>query len=172
MSMFLPENAPQQQPGGVTATTPPSPETTQEDVSLMQRVFAAAARNPNQIPNGFLPYVLDWLNTQRLEVPIGQVFGFKSQSGIRGSIDSDGTILVGSGLFTVNKSGTGVYNVTLADAFEAIPTIVATPNPPGSGAASDTIVVGNVSTSGFRVFTFETSTATSVDQRFGFWAFT
>lgn len=75
--MFLPENAtPQSQQSGVASVTPASPETTSEDVALMQRVFAAAMRNPNLIPPDFLAYLLDWLQTQRLQIPIGQVFGF------------------------------------------------------------------------------------------------
>jgi len=75
MSMFLPEQQGQPQ-SGVVSVTPSSPETTSEDIALMQRVFAAAARNPNLIPADFMAYVFDFIQTQRLEVPIGQVFGF------------------------------------------------------------------------------------------------
>lgn len=76
MSMFLPENAMSPSNGGVTSVTPATTETTTEDVALMQRVFAAGSRNPNLIPQDFLAYVLDWIQTQRLTIPIGQVFGF------------------------------------------------------------------------------------------------
>lgn len=78
MSMFLPEGFGQQaQPqDGVAAITPSSPETTSEDIALMQRVLSAAARNPNLIPSDFMSYIVDYIQTSRLSIPIGQVFGF------------------------------------------------------------------------------------------------
>jgi len=77
MSQFLPDGPYQTQPpSGVADITPTSPETTSADIALMQRVLSAAARNPNLIPADFMAYVLDWIQTQRLTIPIGQVFGF------------------------------------------------------------------------------------------------
>lgn len=76
MSMFLPESAGQPPAGGVTSVTPANPQTTQEDIALMQRVLSAAARNPNLIPADFMAYILDYIQTSRLQIPIGQVFGF------------------------------------------------------------------------------------------------
>lgn len=74
MGMFLPET-PSSTSGG-SPFTPSSPEVTQGDIALMQRVLRAAAQSPNLIPDEFMAYTLDWLQTQNLEIPIGQVFGF------------------------------------------------------------------------------------------------
>jgi len=77
MSQFMPEgneNAPQP---GVSTITPSNPETTSEDIALMQRVLAAASRNPNLIPADFMAYVIDYVQTQNLMIPIGQVFGYQ-----------------------------------------------------------------------------------------------
>lgn len=76
MSMFLPEGTQQQPSQGVAQITPANPETTQEDIALMQRVLSAASRNPNLIPADFMAYLLDFIQTARLIIPIGQVFGF------------------------------------------------------------------------------------------------
>lgn len=76
MSQFLPEGFGQTSPSGVADITPPDPETTSADIALMQRVLSAASRNPNLIPADFMSYLLDWIQTQRLQIPIGQVFGF------------------------------------------------------------------------------------------------
>lgn len=77
MSQFLPQGPYQTQPpSGVAEITPADPETTSGDIALMQRVLSAASRNPNLIPADFMSYVLDWIQTQRLSIPIGQVFGF------------------------------------------------------------------------------------------------
>jgi hypothetical protein len=75
MGMFLPESMAQPQ-DGVTQFTPSSPETTTDDIALMQRVLAAASQNPNLIPTDFMAYVADYIQTQRLNIPIGQVTGF------------------------------------------------------------------------------------------------
>ena len=77
MSMFLPEGTQQQPAQGVAQITPANPETTQEDIALMQRVLSAASRNPNLIPTDFMAYVFDFIQTSRLGIPIGQVFGFQ-----------------------------------------------------------------------------------------------
>lgn len=79
MSMFLPTGFGQtQQPqDGVASITPASPETTSEDIALMQRVLSAAMRNPNLIPSDFMSYLVDYIQTQRLIIPVGQVFGFQ-----------------------------------------------------------------------------------------------
>lgn len=76
MSMFLPEQT-QPTPDGVTQFTPSSPATTQDDVALMQRVFQAAAANPLMLPPEFMAYIFDYIQTSRLQVPIGQVFGWQ-----------------------------------------------------------------------------------------------
>lgn len=77
MGVFLPEGFGSQGASGA----PPDPaqgniETTPEDLALMQRVLAAASKNPNLIPPDFMAYVLDYIQVSRLQIPIGQVFGF------------------------------------------------------------------------------------------------
>jgi hypothetical protein len=42
----------------------------------MQRVLEAAAQNPLMIPPDLMSYILDYIQTSRLIIPIGQVFGF------------------------------------------------------------------------------------------------
>lgn len=42
----------------------------------MQRVFNAAAANPLMIPPDLMSYILDYIQTSRLQIPIGQVPGF------------------------------------------------------------------------------------------------
>lgn len=75
MSAFLPEQS-QNAPSGITEFSPANPQTTTEDVALMQRVFQAAAQNPLMLPADFMAYLFDYIQTSRLQVPIGQVFGF------------------------------------------------------------------------------------------------
>jgi hypothetical protein len=74
MSMFLPEQS-QPTPSGVSQFTPSSPASTQEDVALMQRVFQAAAANPLMLPSDFMAYLVDYVQTSNLAIPIKQVFG-------------------------------------------------------------------------------------------------
>lgn len=76
MSVFLPEGFGQQSPSPVDISTGAASESTQGDIALMQRVLTAAVNNPNLIPENFMAYMLDWIQTQRLNIPIGQVFGF------------------------------------------------------------------------------------------------
>ena len=76
MSQFLPENSSGATVPGQTSLTPATQNVTLADVSLMQRVLNAAAQNPNLIPDTFMAYVVDFIQTSRLEIPIGQVFGF------------------------------------------------------------------------------------------------
>lgn len=77
MSEFLPENFSQMDAQtGVASIAPATPEVTQGDIALMQRVLAAAAKSPNLIPSDFMAYMFDWIQTQRLNIPISQVFGF------------------------------------------------------------------------------------------------
>lgn len=77
MSMFLPEGPYQTQPpSGVADITPAEPETTSGDIALMQRVLAAASRNVNLIPSDFMAYIVDFIQTSRLQIPIGQVPGY------------------------------------------------------------------------------------------------
>jgi len=75
MSMFLPEQTQTQQTVDLSSSAPAS-DTSQADIALMQRVFSAAMKSPSLIPEGFMSYMLDWIQTQRLSIPIGQVFGF------------------------------------------------------------------------------------------------
>ena len=78
MSQFLPDGPYQTQPpSGVAEIAPPDPETTSTDIALMQRVFSAAVRNVNLIPSDFIAYIIDVIQTSRLQIPIGQVFGFE-----------------------------------------------------------------------------------------------
>jgi pyruvate/2-oxoglutarate dehydrogenase complex dihydrolipoamide acyltransferase (E2) component len=84
MSMFLPDGFdPTGGAGGSSAPTDfgtADPQTSTDDVALMQRVLAAAAQNPSLIPASFMGYVLDWLQINKLVIPVGQVFGFKAFS--------------------------------------------------------------------------------------------
>lgn len=80
MSQFLPEGFGTQPADGVSSITPANPETTSDDIALMQRVLSAASRNPNLIPTDFMAYLFDFIQTQRLEIPIGQVFGYQSHA--------------------------------------------------------------------------------------------
>ena len=76
MSVFLPDDGvdrPATQDGTTSIATP---ESTRADVALMQRVLSAASNTPNLIPPDFMAYILDWIQTQRLNIPIGQVFGY------------------------------------------------------------------------------------------------
>lgn len=74
--MFLPDGQTQSSQTGVTNFSPGTQQTTQEDVALMQRVLEAAAQNPLMIPPDLMSYILDYIQTSRLIIPIGQVFGF------------------------------------------------------------------------------------------------
>lgn len=75
--MFLPDGPYQTQPpSGVADITPANPETTSADIALMQRVLSAASRNVNLIPSDFMAYVVDFIQTSRLQIPIGQVPGY------------------------------------------------------------------------------------------------
>lgn len=73
--MFLPEGGSKQQ-SGVSQITPANPQVTDEDIALMERVFSAAAARPNAVPETFMAYVLDFIQTNNLILPIGQIFGF------------------------------------------------------------------------------------------------
>lgn len=78
MSMFLPDGAQGTvPPSGVTDFSPATDEVTSSDIAIMQRVLSAAAQNPSMIPESFMAYVLDWLQVNNLQIPIGQVFGFQ-----------------------------------------------------------------------------------------------
>lgn len=75
MSMFLPESGAKtlEQPG---VAQPTNPDVTDDDLKLMQRVLSAASRYPNMIPDQFMAYLMDYVQTSGLVIPIGQVFGF------------------------------------------------------------------------------------------------
>jgi hypothetical protein len=75
MSMFLPDESGQPQ-DGVSSITPPSAETTLEDIALMQRVLGAAAHTPNAIPDELMSYIVDYIQASNLNISIGRVFGF------------------------------------------------------------------------------------------------
>jgi hypothetical protein len=77
VSLFLPEGSGQQPQPGVASVTPANPETTGEDIALMQRVLSAASRNVNMIPTDFMAYLIDYVQTSNLQIPIGQVFGYQ-----------------------------------------------------------------------------------------------
>jgi hypothetical protein len=53
-------------------------DVTQEDIALMQRVLLRRrSQNPNLIPDQFMAYLLDYVQTSNLIDPIGQVFGYQ-----------------------------------------------------------------------------------------------
>lgn len=147
MSMFMPENAGGQTPGGVSSVTPADPETTSEDVALMQRVLSAAARNPNLIPDSFMAYMLDWIQTQRLSIPIGQVFGFRQQNDVRGRVSSAGATINGVG-FSASRLGVGLYQITFTTPLTAVPAILATVD---DNSATLACKASNASTTLFQV---------------------
>ena len=93
MSQFLPESTPTQPQS--SATFSPTPQVNPDDVALMQRVFNAAAQNPQMIPDALLSYVLDWLQVNNLQIPIGQVFGFQRFVSTQVSAYADGGQSVG-----------------------------------------------------------------------------
>lgn len=167
MSMFLPESSNLSGPAqpGATQITPTNPETTSEDVKLMQRVFTAAMQNPNLIPDQFMAYVLDWIQTQRLIIPIGQVFGYRSVAGIRGSVSATGSILTGTG-FSISKTTTGTYGITFDSAFADTPNVLA--------IVADNLArfatANGVSETGATILTWDTSGSLH-DVAFLFWAF-
>lgn len=74
--MFLPESSGPQAAQGAAAINS-NTQPTQEDIALMQRVFAAAAASPTQTPDALWSYVLDWIQVNNLQIPIGQVFGYQ-----------------------------------------------------------------------------------------------
>lgn len=76
MSQFLPEtpqSAVQQTDFKSIVETP----SLGGDIALMQRIFSAAVTNPSQIPSDFMAYLVDFIQTQRLSIPIGQVVGYQ-----------------------------------------------------------------------------------------------
>lgn len=123
MSQFLPTGSSQAQtPSGVANIAPSDPETSSADIALMQRVLSAAYRNPNLIPQDFMAYVLDWIQTQRLTIPIGQVFGFSQ--------------------FTVNSAEVGTQESTTSTTYTDLTT--AGPTLDGLSAGKYVILVGAV----------------------------
>lgn len=97
MSAFLPEQS-QNAPSGITEFSPANPQTTTDDVALMQRVFQAAAQNPLMLPADFMAYLFDYIQTSRLQVPIGQVFGFQRflSTQVTAFLNTDGSLSVGA----------------------------------------------------------------------------
>jgi hypothetical protein len=73
MGQFLPEGMPEQAKVQIATA---EPVTSGDDVALMQKVFAAAMKNPSLIPADFMAYLVDYMQTTRLNIPIGQVSGF------------------------------------------------------------------------------------------------
>lgn len=92
MSQFLPEtpqSAVQQTDFKPVVETP----TLDGDIALMQRIFSAAVANPSQIPSDFLAYMVDFIQTQRLNIPIGQVIGFSGFTPkVAAPLNTQGTI--------------------------------------------------------------------------------
>jgi hypothetical protein len=77
MGIFLPEGM--QTPPATAATgvtSAPDVEAVDSGVELMQKVFAAAAQRPSAIPDAFMAYLVEYLQTQRLTWPISQITGF------------------------------------------------------------------------------------------------
>lgn len=118
MSEFLPENLTQETPGLASIPARQGDATaTQDDIALMQRVFAAAAQNPTMVPEAFFQYALDFMQVNNLQIPISQVFGFsqftvkqKASASSFGSITATST---GTGLpsadFTIDTLPDGRY---------------------------------------------------------------
>ncbi len=77
---------------------------------------------------------------------------------VTGQVDSTGAINAGTG-FTVNKTGTGVYDITFGTPFVAAPIVLA------SATTNNIVAVTASSTTGF------TATAFSADRDFNFVAF-
>jgi hypothetical protein len=98
LSLFLPEGGSGKAPDGVAGITPANATVTEDDIALMERVLAAAAARPNQIPEAFLAYLIDWIQTNNLAIPFGQLFGYKN------FISTQVTIYLSSG--TTSTSGT------------------------------------------------------------------
>jgi len=96
----------------------------------------------------------------------GELFapgGVENLRVLRGRIAGNGTITTGSG-FTVSRTGTGAYTVTFTTAFSSDPTVTATAQVIGARLVTCTSVVPG--SAGFR--TFDSATATAVDQDFQF----
>lgn len=74
MGLFLPE--PQASASDPKVDFTPPAGDASGDVALMQRIFSAAVQNPSLIPPNFMAYVVDFIQTQRLNIPIGQVVGY------------------------------------------------------------------------------------------------
>lgn len=72
MSMFLSEPKGSSQ----SSISPANPQASDQDVALMQRVLGAASSRPDLIPEKFMAYVVDFIQTSNLMIPIGQIFGF------------------------------------------------------------------------------------------------
>ncbi len=104
MSQFLPETqAPPEQPGFSGVPDAPAPAGP-ADTALMQRVLAAAAQNPNLIPASFMAYMIDWIQTQRLVIPISQVFGWQRVvSGVATVFGRAGSVVAVSGDYSADK---------------------------------------------------------------------
>ena len=73
MSQFMPESTPSA-PSSVV--TPQASVASDADVALMLKVFNAALARPDLVPEGFMAYVQDFIQTSRLTIPIGQIIGF------------------------------------------------------------------------------------------------
>lgn len=87
-------------------------------------------------------------------------------SNLTGRIASAGTVTAGTG-FTVNRSGTGTYDVTFTTAFTAAPTVLANPV---AGASNLTATITNVATTGVTINT-HTGTGSATNTDFHFVAF-
>lgn len=123
MSEFMPDDGTPSQQTGVTEFSPSSPATTQEDVALMQRVFQAAAANPLMIPSDLMAYIFDYIQTGRLQIPIGQVFGYRTVSILTGVVNSDGSVNEGLGFSVSHVAASGRYDITYSKVYVSPPIV-------------------------------------------------
>lgn len=86
--------------------------------------------------------------------PDGTIPASLQSSPITGQIASGGTVTAGTG-WSVNRSGTGIYDVTFDSAFAATPTIVASP----IDVSARLVKIDSPTTAGFSIFTYTTGGA-------------
>lgn len=100
----------------MTDLAAPNPEVSDDDVALMTRVMAAAAKYPNMLPGDFLGHLVDFVQASRLSIPIGQVTGFsqftmqtKSGSFTPSSVSATSPADPADGAFTLSALPKGRY---------------------------------------------------------------
>lgn len=87
----------------------------------MQRVLQAAAQNPLMIPTDLMAYILDYVQTSRLIIPIGQVFGFTNFTAFFDDVSTQEstTSATATDLATVGPTITGLPDGTYVVLFGA-----------------------------------------------------